>query len=70
MSSDIEGVKLDVTILEAKLEQHSSLIWQMQDKLTKQCMELNSTQSKRHDIPICRDIHGNVQVTHADLNLH
>ena len=69
MSSDIEGVKLDVTILEAKLEQHSNLISQMQDKLTKQCSELDSKQSKRHDFPVCRDIHDDVQVTHADLNL-
>ena len=68
-SSDIEGIKLDVTILEAKLEQHSNLISQMQDKLTKQCSKLDSTQSKRHDIPVCRDIHDDVQVIHADLNL-
>ena len=69
MSSDIEGVKLDVTILEAKLEQHSNLTSQMRDKLTKQCSKLDSTQSKRHDIPVCRDIHDDVQVIHADFNL-
>ena len=69
MSSDIEGVKLDVTILDAKLQQHSNLISQMQDKLTKQCSKLDSTQFKRHDIPVSRDIHDDVQVIHADLNL-
>ena len=61
MSSDIEGVKLDVTILEAKLERQSNLILQMQDKLPKQCSKLDSTQS--------RDIYDDVQVIHLDPNL-